>query len=604
MNRVVLTIMPQGRALKAEPGTGLLENLRAILGEDFESPCGGAGLCGKCQVMIQCGEIWVSALACQTRVDRNMTVLLPDGSLGQEQILRQGAVSEKYALEPTIRKMLLDTVNRSKAGDGYRSQMDWLVDQVGKVGREKECDPGLARQLADLLQSGSAFITAVVYNDQIVSLEPGDTREILFGMAFDIGTTTLVGYLLNLNTGTRIATVSAMNPQRTYGADVISRVNHTNTLPDGLEQLTKAIRGGVERLIDQAAEMAGLRRTDIYELVFVGNTCMNHLFLGIHPAGLGQAPYKPVLRAPVCCLASSLGLTINSAGFVYWLPNVSGFIGSDTIGALLSNPVDQDETARLVVDIGTNGEMAIGVGGQIWACSTSAGPAFEGACIKNGMRAMPGAIDAVQVVGEDINYHIIGSYEPKGLCGSGLVDAVAGFLKTGVIDITGRFQSDNLTSWPETLKERVVPWQGSHAFILALQEGKGEPIMITQKDIRQVQLAKGAIAAGIEIIVKEAGLRLEEIGELYVAGAFGNYLDKHNMCAIGLLPLALENAIIPVGNAAGEGAVLALLSASARHEAFNIAGRVRYIELAGRSDFQDIFVEAMTFPASMSFDLL
>lgn len=596
MGRVSVTIMPQGRTLQAERGTGLLENLRAVLGEEFESPCGGAGFCGKCKVMVQSGETWVSALACQTRVDRDMTVLLPEGPLGQEQILRQGSVSEKYPLEPTVRKILLDTGSRNKAGDGYRSQMDWLVDQTGQADPKKDYDPGVARQLADLLHRGSKLITAVVYNDQILSLEPGDTREALCGMAFDIGTTTLVGYLLDLNAGTRIATVSAMNPQRTYGADVISRVSHAKASPAGLEQLTRAIRDGVEQLVGQAAEAAGIRRTDIYELVFVGNTCMNHLFLGIHPAGLGQAPYKPVLRAPACCLAGSLGLMINPAGFACWLPNVAGFIGSDTIGALLANPADRDKTARLVVDIGTNGEMAVGAGGQLWACSTAAGPAFEGACIENGMRAMPGAIDRVQMTGEEINYHVIGGYEPRGLCGSGLVDAVAGFLKTGVIDITGRFQFDAVTTWPEALKGRVILREEGNAFMIALNQSTREPVLITQQDIRQVQLAKGAIASGIEIIVKEAGLRLEEIGEVYVAGAFGNYLDRHAMCAIGLLPPVLINAITPVGNGAGEGAVLALLSASARREAFDTAGRVRYVELAGRPDFQDIFVEAMTFP--------
>lgn len=589
--------MPEGLRVELAEGAGLLESLQQVAGGDFESPCGGQGKCGKCKVMVRSGESWVEALACRTRVDQDMTVLLPARPSGKEQILQQGSASvTHYALDPAVRKVVINTANKNREGSRQRARWDWLLAGAGVKDRAVCCDAGPVRQLAELLQSGTENITAVIIDDAVAALEEGDTAKTLFGMAFDIGTTTIVGYLLNLTTGVRVATVSAMNSQRAYGADVITRVGYAISCLDGLGQLQGAVQQCVNELIGQAALAAGICRTDIYELVFVGNTCMHHLFWGIHPAGLGGAPYKPVVWQPVRCLACSLSLAINQAGFACWLPNVSGFIGSDTIGALLANPVDLDAKARLMVDIGTNGEIALGVEGRLWACSTAAGPAFEGACIEHGMRALPGAIDTVRITADGITYSVIGGCEPEGLCGSGLVDAVAGLLINGIIDATGKFQSDeDFKSLPVIFKERVINWEESRAFVIAPRTNGRGPVVVTQKDIRQVQLAKGAIAAGIMTIVKEAGLRLEEISAIYVAGAFGNYLDKNSVCAIGLLPPELKNVIVPVGNAAGEGAVHSLLSASIHRSALDIAKRVNYVELAGRPDFQDIFMEAMMF---------
>jgi len=330
----------------------------------------------------------------------------------------------------------------------------------------------------------------------------------------------------------------------------------------------------------------------------VGNTTMQHLFLGISPAALAQSPYVPVTSDAACVRAADLGLNIDPEAHVWALPNIAGWVGGDTVGVILATNVHQQEQPALALDIGTNGEMALGSRQRLVTCSTAAGPAFEGAQLSCGMRAADGAIDAVSIDG-DVHWHTIGESAPRGVCGSGLVDLVAQMLRAGIIDDSGMMRAaDDLRSdGHSSLADRLIQENGRRFFELARpSEGAGgRAVRVSQRDVRELQLAKGAIRAGIEILLKELGLRHEDVRTVFLAGAFGNYIKPQSALDIGLIPLFPNAQIVPVGNAAGSGAKMALLSLAARQEASKIQRETEYLELSGRPDFQEQFAEAMIF---------
>lgn len=398
--------------------------------------------------------------------------------------------------------------------------------------------------------------------------------------AFDVGTTSLVGYLLDGRTGGQLAVDSRLNPQTQFGADVVARGSYA--MEHGVEPLTAAIREALNEMLGNLCHTAHCRREDVRLISAVGNTCMHHLLLGYSPAPLMVAPYMPQHRAAEVRPGKELGFHMAPDGRVRILPCIAGFVGADTVGCLLACGWDHRDPLTLMIDIGTNGEMVLGNRRRSVTCSTAAGPAFEGAKIRFGMRGADGAIDHV-FTGADgsIGYSVVGGGEAQGICGSGLLDAVAVLLELGVVDETGRFDPDGPAA-------------------LGLADGKpayyfNDTVCLTQSDIREVQLAKAAIAAGIRLLCDRLGVAIGDIEQVLIAGAFGNYMSPDSACAIGLLPKILREKIIPVGNAAGEGAKLAVREDFQFELASRLAGEVEFLELANDPRFQDIFVDELSF---------
>ncbi|HHX74976.1 MAG TPA: DUF4445 domain-containing protein [Firmicutes bacterium] len=611
MNKHTVTF-PGGLTFTVTAGTTLKEIMNDA-GINFDFPCGGRGRCGKCKVLLTAGAGEPTAedrkalsaeelaqgirLACMTKVQSDLQVEFLSEKNVSHQILLSG-LDRTAKVEPHLVKRYVE-VDKATVED-MRTDWQRIKDGLAAQGSDSKADTAritVIRDVPDLLRSARHKITAVIHNNEIRGLEPGNTTEKLLGMAFDIGTTSIAGYLMDLYTGKELAVTSTLNPQTQFGADVISRITHVNTDPDGLKDLHRVVTDAVNTLLGEAVAQAGVTRQDVYAVSVVGNTCMHHLFVGINPRDVALAPYVPVIAEPLEINPRELRLEINPAGKVFVLPNIAGFVGADTVGVLLATELDKSEEIKLVVDIGTNGEMALGNKNRILACSTAAGPAFEGAQITCGMRGASGAIDHVNFA-SGVDYSVIGDVEPLGICGSALLDTVAGLLKTGLIDPRGRFRKPEEVTNPagRKLTDRLISYNDSPAFLLAGGEAGSRPIVVTQKDIRELQLAKGAIASGIRILIRNYGLEVEDITEVLLAGAFGNYLNPHSACAIGLIPPELEDRIKMVGNAAGAGCKLALLSTGEYRRAAVAARNVEFIELGSDPAFTNTFANAMLFP--------
>lgn len=481
MKQYAVTFLPAGITVPVEPGTTLLQAER-LAGLSPNAPCGGKGTCGKCKVTTQAGAI---VLACQTIVDRDMTVTLPE------------------------------------------------------------------RSAAQILTGGIAVDCAPDGGDEYV-------------LALDIGTTTVVAYLLSGKTGAQLAQASTLNPQGQYGADVISRIQYV--LEGGGKDMQGAILGALDALTGQVSRQAGITPEQITRGAVVGNTAMHHLLLGIDPRPLITPPYMPKERQARELPAEGL---LPISGTVRVLPNIAGFVGGDTVGCLVASRFDKRQELTLLIDIGTNGEMVLGNKDRALACSTAAGPAFEGAKISCGMRGAEGAVDHVFLRDGKVQYHVIGDKAPLGLCGSGLLDLVAVLLETGDLDETGRLE------------------RGDYRLC--------DNVVLTQKDVREVQLAKAAIRAGIELMARHLGKPVESIEKVLLAGAFGNYLDPASACKIGMIPPVLLERIQPIGNAAGAGAKLCALSAQEFAYGTKLARETEFLELAALPEFQDQYVDCLTF---------
>jgi uncharacterized 2Fe-2S/4Fe-4S cluster protein (DUF4445 family) len=585
METYTVTILPENIHATAEENA-TLKKVFTENGIKFEFPCGGMGKCKKCKVKIVKGNSSEEVLACQFKVTEDVIVEIPKKEQKYE-ILSEG-VERKVVLDPLVKKRYLDLPLPSL--EDNRDDWDRLRGNIGLKPSLK-----VLRELPERIRESNFKVTVVTWEDEVLAVEKGDTRREILGMAFDIGTTTIAGYLINLSTGSEIARVSALNPQTKYGADVISRINLASETPDGLEKLHAEVINEINNLIDKALSGTDFKREDIYAVTIVGNTTMQHLFLKVQPKHLALAPYVPVFSEPMVVDAAELGININPNGKVFTLPNIAGFVGADTVGAALACEMDKYDDLRLLIDIGTNGEMVLGTKERLFACSTAAGPAFEGAHIACGMRGATGAIDHAKIDGE-IKYTVIGGGEPVGICGSGLLDIVAELLKVGVVDKKGRIlKPEELSGEGEIYKDRIREINGIRAFIIEENTPTGQPVYINQKDIRELQLAKGAIAAGIEILLNTFGAKVEDIKEVFLAGAFGNYLKPESACKIGLIPPELEGRIKPVGNAAGTGAKLALVSEKEYERALALSRKIHYIELSAVSEFSRIFAKKIEF---------
>lgn len=590
-----ITLQPEGKVITAEEGQNLLKVLHNA-GVMVESTCGGRGTCKKCKVRIkrENDAQEQEVLSCLTEINSNLEVMLPEKVKFVDRKSRLLDTS-KVTVDSSIKKVFYEIPKPSL--DDQRGDLDRVLETAGL---SSKVSLDLGRKVSQVLRDNNFAVTLVIRGDELLDIEGGDTTGALYGVAFDVGTTTMVCSLFDYQSNKVLATLSATNPQRQHGGDVISRITFANEEPGNLELLQKEVVGGLNELISQVCKEAGVDPQHIYYATMVGNTCMNHLFLGLNPQRLALAPYVPVIQRPVEVKADEIGLAINSCGYVYALPNIAGFVGADTVGVILSTRMDEAKEPILAIDLGTNGEIVLHSGEKIVSCSTAAGPAFEGAQITFGMRAAQGAIEAVELDGE-YRPRVIDGGPIKGICGSGLIDVVAKLVKIGVIDATGKINGpDELPPEADFLKDRLKTNGSSNDFILANEEesADGQLVLLTQKDIRELQLAKGAILAGVKILLKEVGLKAEDLAQVYLAGAFGSYVDVDSALAIGLLPDVPAERVRSVGNAAGLGSLMALASEKERERAAQLAREVDYIELSTRLDFQEEFMIALNFPVS------
>ena len=441
-------------------------------------------------------------------------------------------------------------------------------------------------------------MTVAISASRLLGIEPGNTTRKLFGLAFDIGTTTLVGSLVDLVSGRELRTASRTNPQVAFGDDVISRIEYASTHKDGLERLNAEIVRAVNEIVGELC--ADVDREKIYETTVVGNSTMTHLFLKIPPRYLGQAPYVSTYKGLIETSASEVGLEVNPASRVVILPNIAGFVGADTVGVILASGLHKSRKLRMAIDIGTNTEIVLGTRERLLAVSCAAGPAFEGVRIKFGMRACPGAIERVSM-NEDVSVSVIGNRPGSGICGSGIIDAIGELLRLGIIDRTGFLRErKDLASLPKGIRRRAISDSDGNMFVLleASRTESGKKLYITQRDVRQVQLAKAAIHTGVQVLKKELDVEDEDISEVYLAGGFGNFVRKEQAMRLGILPDVPLEKVKFIGNAAHSGAKLALLSKKMRREAEKISAMVRYVELAGRPDFQETFSDSLFFTSA------
>ncbi len=569
---VVIFIREQ-KQIEVPDGTTILEaEIQAGLCPD--APCGGQGKCGKCLVKAN-GEI---VKACQTPVHSEMKV---DTLISSQKhaILTEG-LNRPVAFKPGlfIHPVKLD---KAIAGDN-RSDWERLVTEVRKASdlemTHVEPNLRLAASLFDKRKEGEDWF-AIHTRDSILELKKEKPKAYM--TAFDIGTTTVVGYLMDAENGTVCAIESMMNPQAQYGADVIMRANYA--LEHGVEALSSCIQTAIDELLHKLAKKKKIQPEEIYQVSIVGNTCMHHLFLGISPGSLVHAPYNPAFSERLTLKAKEYGLHIHPQAQLLMLPDIAGYVGADTCGCLLALRQDLKDEISLMIDIGTNGEMVLGNKEKMATCSTAAGPAFEGAKIECGMRGAAGAVDHVAYEDGSWTYTTVDHQPAIGLCGSGLIDLVAQLYKAGLIDEMGHLESGQ---------------ENDSIFVLVPPEkaGNEKGVYLTQKDVREVQLAKAAIAAGIQLLMKELGITEKEIQKIYIAGAFGNYMNPASACAIGLLPPELEHLVEPVGNAAGEGAKIALLNTDELEATDRLVRGIRFLELAASAEFQDTFVDELAFP--------
>ncbi|MEE9399904.1 MAG: ASKHA domain-containing protein, partial [Dehalococcoidales bacterium] len=430
---------------------------------------------------------------------------------------------------------------------------------------------------------------AVLVGNDVVALDPPDSAKGVLGAALDIGTTTLAAGLVDLDTGKVIAVDAELNPQIAFGADVISRILYMQESPGKREKLQEELVKGLNRLLLRLCRLTGRERERIFEVTVVGNTTMLHSLLGLDAMYIARAPYVGVLNRSLCVPAGELGLQIHPRGKLHFLPAIASFVGADTVAVILATKLHQTRVPRLAIDIGTNGEVMLATGDGVLTASTAAGPAFEGGRIKSGMRAVKGAISSFQAT-PSVDYTVVGSSMPKGICGSGLIDLVAELFRVGVLSRKGRMllPSEMDASLPSDLAERVRVHGEDREFVVARDEER--EITLTQQDVRELQLARGAIRVGIELLMKEAGISADDIQEILLAGVFGNYINREKAVTLGLVPPVPLERIHFIGNGAMDGALKALVNLEERRSADEIAARVQHVELSGRADFEENFI--------------
>ncbi len=627
----LIVFTPSGRRGRFPLGTNVLAAARA-LGVDVDSVCGGRAMCGRCQVTVMEGEFAkhgvkssahnLSAvseteanyarrrslagdrrLSCQARILGDLVIDVPSSSQVHRQVVRKAADEREITLNPVVRLHYVEVVEpdmHNPASDLQRLcqalEREWqLVDL--------ECDLSLLQGLQPVLRAGKWAVTVAVHaRKQIIAVWPG-LHERAYGLAVDVGSTTIAMHLCDLLTGNVLATSGAMNPQIRFGEDLMSRVSYSMMHPEGAQQMTVAVRGALNELIGEVARVAEVTHAEILEAAFVGNPIMHHLLLGIDPVELGGAPFALCTDASLTVKASELDLKLHPNARIYVLPCIAGHVGADTAGVILAERPDLLGELTLLVDVGTNAEIVLGNRDRLLACSSPTGPAFEGAQISGGQRAAPGAIERVRIDPQTLEprYKIIGSDlwsdEPgfeaataatgvTGICGSGIIEVIAEMYLAGIIS-----QDGVVVGSLAKRSKRVVKAGRTYSYVL--REG-ATTLAISQTDVRAIQLAKAALYAGIKLLMEHLGV--EQVDRIRLAGAFGAHIDVKYAMVLGMIPDCDLAQVTSAGNAAGAGARIALLDDEARTEIERLVRRVEKIETAIEPRFQQHFVEAMAIP--------
>jgi len=638
---------PSGRRGHVPVGITLVEASR-LLGVDIEAPCGEHQVCGKCKVRVEEGHFEKYAihstpnhagqlepaeeeiltaeeklegqrLGCTATVQGDLLVYVPESSRAGKQVVSKAAREIDIDLNPGVKQYFVK-VEEPTLEDGMADLERVKLALESKYGLSSlAIDIYALRSLSSVLRSSEWKITVSIWMDkEIIRIRPGsDCRG--YGFAFDIGTTTIAGYLCDLGTGKVVDTYSTMNPQVRYGEDVVSRISYHMGNPGGLARMSSDLIAAINGLIDEALEgtridedseegspeFSIISAEDILEITFCSNTAMHHILLQLDPEPLGAVPFTPAIHSSISIKCRDLGLHAHPAANAFFLPNIAGYVGGDTIGVMLAETPQSSEKTQLIIDIGTNGELVLGNKDKLLCSSCATGPALEGAQIEFGMRAAPGAIERVKIdpKSTDVDYKVIGrsawrryskpeEMKTRGICGSGILDVVGELLLAGIVSKGGAFSqearaSDRFRENPETgLKEFVLAW--------ANETSIGNDIVITQKDIRQIQMAKASIYTGCKLMMQHMGIT--HLDSIKVAGAFGTHIDKHLARVIGLIPDCSLETVSSVGNAAGDGCRAALLNREKRKEADQLCSKVAYLELTLEENFQGELVAATQLP--------
>ena len=642
-------LQPSGRRGQVDEGTSVRAAARE-LGVEIESICAENATCGKCMVLVEEGrfekynidskrehlspvgveeraylmrrpkllkdkgwEIGQVRLSCQCKVLGEVLINVPEESRGNKQIVRKSARERAIEIKPSIRKYYVSLMppNLERPIADWERLAKGLETSMGLVRRGEEnlprwfdltIDYQCLRTLASTLREAKWNVTVSVWQDkEVIEVQPGYVED-SYGAAVDIGSTTVALYLCNLRTGELLAAESEMNPQIVYGEDVMSRIQYAIENKDGLEKLHKAVIATLNKLLKQAAKTAQIKTEEILEMVLVGNSTMHHLLLNLHPKDLGLAPFVPAIHKSMDVKARELGLQINPSGNIHVLPTIASFVGADTSAMILAEEPHKQDENWLLIDVGTNAELILGNRKRLVCTSTPTGPALEGAHVEYGMRAAPGAIERVHIDEKTLEpkYRVIGvdgwntdhaefKGHVKGICGSAIIDSVAELFRAGIVDSRGKFKKNldsNRVREGENGWEYVVAW--------AEETSIGRDIPMTQQDVRQIQLAKAALFVAARTLLKRSGLQSPD--KIILAGGFGSYIDKEKAMLIGLIPDCELDHVYAVGNAAGDGARIALLNVEKRNEIDSVTRRVERFELPTDPEFQNQFMLATSFP--------
>ena len=598
-DELTIDFEPLGRRARVPAGTTLLEAARQA-GVGLNAVCGGAGTCGTCRVRVVAGDVTPPnetedeavadgmRLACQVRVRSDVRVDVPPSSITAPQRAQVEGRERAVEFDPPVRSF--DVTTSPPSLTDLRSDAarlcEALYQQHGTV--INRCDHGALRQLSPVLRENEWHARLVTHDGELIAVSATEVPPL--GLAVDIGTTKLAAYLVDLDSGETLAAAGTMNPQIAYGEDVMARIAYAMGGADQAQELQHTLVEGLNGLAQKLCTQVERDNAEIVETVLVGNTCMHHLVLGLPVRQLGLAPYVPAMAYPYDLKARELGLHLAPGANVHLLPNIAGFVGADHVAMLLATGIHEAQKVTVGLDIGTNTEISLMAHGRLLSCSCASGPAFEGAHIHDGMRAAPGAIEWVRLVDDQVKYQTIDSVPPVGICGSGILDGVAELRRTGVLRPNGAMQQ---CSHPR------LRGTGKDAEFLLVPAGEREAprdIVINRRDINEIQLAKAAIRAGIEVLLNQAGLEDGQIERIVVAGAFGTYLDVDSALTVGMFPRLPRERFAQVGNAAGIGAKLALVSRHCREGTADIARRVEYVELTTHPHFVKVYTEALMLP--------
>lgn len=607
--RLRLSFTPAERDVRVPPAVTVFD-AASWNGIAIDSTCGGHGTCKKCKVKILDGTIGVSPmdqrafnpeqlkegwrLACLAAVHTDLKIEVPP--LTTRPKAATVGVGRQVILRPAIQKRYVELTEPT------------LSDQVPDVERllaaiddlELDVDLHALRRIPSVIRAADWKVTAVIVDELLIDIEPGDTTATHHALAFDLGTTTVVATLLDTTTGTPVAVASMLNKQQPFGGDVITRISATMMDPDTLPRLTELAKDTLAELTANVCSEAAIEPQQVYEMALAGNATMVALLLGIEPEPIGVAPFILSSRITPTVRAADLGVDIHPAAPAYILPALGAYVGGDIVAGALASGMDRDKRLRLFIDVGTNCEIVLGDGERLLSTAAPAGPAFEGGQIRCGMRAADGAIEVVKLTDDDVELQVIGDVEPIGLCGSGLVDAVSELVRVGLLDHSGRLISEEAArELVPKLVNRLTKVDKERVFVLHWAGAEGdvtESTYLSQRDVRELQFAKAAISTGWTLLLDEMGVTESDIAQVLLAGSFGSYLSPASAIRIGLVPKLPVLRIISAGNVAGEGAKMTLLSKPERAGAEALLKEVTYVELSDRKDFNDRFVDLLAFP--------